>query len=141
MFSREPWAESTVIGLSLVAFASGNPFVWILPIGFYLLYKRVYHEPRSRVCDRKGGLEGEGAGPLPRRLLRRCQFLYGSGMVALMSKTKRKSVRREFEVNPLTRHERLRRCDSCGVWMAPDEISVDRNEAGVVLGWFCPDCI
>jgi hypothetical protein len=58
-----------------------------------------------------------------------------------MSKTKRKTPRREFETAPMTRHLRKRRCDGCGEWFEPEEISEDRDVEGRVLGRFCGGCI
>lgn len=140
LFERSNWAEGTVLLLGLVAYGSQEIILFALPVGFYLLYKRVYDNPGPGVRVRKGGLEGGSAGFLPHRLAG-WKYSVGDAMVAPMGKTKRTTIRREFETNPFTRHQRLRRCDDCGAWFGPDEISAEKSASGRLLGWFCRDCI
>jgi hypothetical protein len=58
-----------------------------------------------------------------------------------MSKTKRKTPRREFETRPLERHVPKRRCESCGEWFPLEDIQQDTDEKGRSLGFFCGGCI
>jgi Pyruvate/2-oxoacid:ferredoxin oxidoreductase delta subunit len=57
-----------------------------------------------------------------------------------MSKTKRKTPRREFETRPLERHIPKRRCEQCGLWFPEEEVFEDL-ETGRSRGWFCGGCI
>ena len=58
-----------------------------------------------------------------------------------MSKTKRNTPQRTFEVRPLERHIPKRRCDECGEWFPADELNQDFNEAGKSTGFYCEGCI
>ena len=59
-----------------------------------------------------------------------------------MSDTKKVSpANRDQKPYPAVKHARPRRCDFCGNFFPPEEISEDCDENGTPLGWFCEGCI
>jgi Pyruvate/2-oxoacid:ferredoxin oxidoreductase delta subunit len=44
-------------------------------------------------------------------------------------------------VKPPKPHVKMRRCDDCGIAFPEEEIVVEKNQNGTILGYYCEGCV
>lgn len=55
-----------------------------------------------------------------------------------MSKTRKRVT---VDEGSIEKRPKTRRCESCGVAFAEEDVEQDRDSLGRPLGWFCGGCI